>query len=53
MNKEVNIVVSPEVGADMNALSAQVAHKLGISKQKLTHVEILRRSVDARRRPIR
>ena len=53
MNKEVNIAVSPEVGADMNALSAQVAHKLGISKQELTHVEILRRSVDARRRPIR
>ncbi len=37
----------------MNALRAKVARKLGIAEQKLTHVEILRRSVDARRRPIR
>ncbi len=33
--------------------AAKVARKLGIAEHKLTHVEILRRSVDARRRPIR
>ncbi len=53
MKKELQITVAPEVAADENALRAKVANKLGIAKQKLTHVEILRRSVDARRRPIR
>ena len=53
MKKELHIVVAPRVGADMNALRAKVARKLGIAEQKLTHVEILRRSVDARRQPIR
>jgi hypothetical protein len=53
MKKELNIVVAPEVGADMNALRAAVAHKLGVAEKKLTHVEILRQSIDARRQPIR
>ena len=53
MKKELHIVVAPEVAADKNALRAKVARKLGIAEQKLTHVEILRRSVDARRQPIR
>jgi uncharacterized FAD-dependent dehydrogenase len=53
VKKELQIAVAPDVAADMNALRAQVARKLGIAQQKLTHVEILRRSVDARRRPIR
>ena len=38
---------------DENALRAKVAKKLGVAEKKLTHVEILRRSVDARRSPIR
>ena len=53
MKKELQIAVAPEVAADMNQLRAKVARKLGIAEQKLTHVEILRRSVDARHRPIR
>ena len=53
MKKELHIAVAPEVGADEKALRAKVARKLGIAEHKLTHVEILRRSVDARRRPIR
>lgn len=53
MKKELNIAVAPEIGTDTDALKAKVARKLGISKKKLTHVEIVRRSIDARRRPIR
>jgi uncharacterized FAD-dependent dehydrogenase len=52
MKKELSITVSPEVGADSNALRAEVARKLAIPQEKLTHVQVLRRSVDARRRPI-
>lgn len=53
MKKEVHITVAPEIAADMKALRAKVAHKLGIAERKLTHVEILRQSIDARRQPIR
>ncbi len=53
MKKELHIVVAPEVGADTTALRAKVARQLGVTVQELTHVEILRRSIDARRRPIR
>jgi len=53
MKKELQIAVAPEVGADENALRVKVARKLGIAVHKLTHVEILRQSVDARRKPIR
>ena len=53
MKKELSITVAPEVGADMKALRAVVARKLGVAEKKLTHVEILRQSIDARRQPIR
>ncbi|MFK7802899.1 MAG: NAD(P)/FAD-dependent oxidoreductase [Anaerolineae bacterium] len=53
MKKELNLSVDPEVGTNIAALRAQVANKLGIAEKKLTHLEILRRSIDARRRPIR
>ncbi len=53
MQKELQISVSPEIAADMNALRAKVARELRVAEKKLTHVEILRQTVDARRRPIR
>lgn len=53
MKQELQLLVQPEVWADKSALKARVAQELGIAASALTHVEILRQSVDARRRPIR
>ena len=53
MEKEIQLVVAPEVAADMRALRVHVARALGLAEKNLTHVEILRQSVDARRKPIR
>ena len=52
MKRELELVVTPEIGADMNALRAKVARKLGLAEEELTHIEVLRHSIDARHRPI-
>ena len=52
MKTELQLVVTPDVNADTNALRAKVAKKLGIAVEEITHIEILRQSVDARHSPI-
>ncbi len=53
MEKKIQLMVAPEEAADMAALRVQVARASGLAEEQLTHIEILRQSVDARRKPIR
>lgn len=50
MPKELQIRVSPEVAAKPKLLKQHIATEQGIPAEEITHVEILRRSVDARPR---
>lgn len=53
MQKELNIQVSPEVAANTQALVPFVSKSLAVSSSEITHVEILKRSIDARQRTIK
>jgi len=53
MQKEFQLQVDPEVAADSSKLSINVAHKIGIPVDEITHIKILRRSVDARKKAIK
>ncbi|MDZ7605523.1 MAG: FAD-dependent oxidoreductase [Cyclobacteriaceae bacterium] len=53
MQKEIVLDVLPEVAADAEQLRKAVSAKAGIDQKEIRHVEILRRSIDARRKPVR
>lgn len=53
MQKELVLDVSPEVAAEELQLREAVSAKAGIDQKEIRHVEILRRSVDARRKPVK
>lgn len=53
MSKEIQLTVSPAEAADATLLKAAVAQEIGVDLNTLTAIKILRRSIDARRRPIR
>lgn len=53
MQKEISIQVSPEVASNKNALYHFVSKKSGISFNEIRHVEILKRSIDARQKSIK
>jgi uncharacterized FAD-dependent dehydrogenase len=53
MQKEFQIRVSPEVAADGDLLNRAVSRKGGFSLQEIRHVEILKRSIDARQKAIK
>jgi len=53
MQKEIVLDVLPEVAADEEQLHKAVSAKAGIDQKEIRHIEILRRSVDARRKPVR
>ncbi len=53
MQKEVVLQVTPEVAAHEEALKKAVARKTGTSTEDIRHVEILKRSIDARQRNIK
>lgn len=53
MRKEFQTSVPPEVAADPVRLSEHVRSKLKTGKESLRHVEILRRSIDARGRSVK
>jgi uncharacterized protein len=48
--KEIEIRLSPEEAHDNTAILKAIAFKAGISEKKITDVQILRRSIDARGR---
>ena len=53
MRKELQLQVAPEISADADLLKTAVSRKAGIALQEIRHVEILKRSIDARQRAIK
>ncbi|KAA1246151.1 NAD(P)/FAD-dependent oxidoreductase [Aquimarina sp. RZ0] len=53
MQYEFTIQVSPETAADFEKLRFQVARKNGIPTQEIRHINILKRSIDARQKIIK
>lgn len=53
MQYEFTIQVSPEVAAHSDRLQDSVAKKNGIPKAEIRHIQILRRSIDARQKAIK
>ncbi|CAN5313426.1 hypothetical protein BH23BAC3_BH23BAC3_19210 [soil metagenome] len=52
MQKELQLRVVPEVAADKEKLQNYISGKTDISHQDICHVEILRRSIDARQKQV-
>lgn len=53
MNKEFQLQVLPEVAEDASALKSYISETTGIDKEEIRHVEILKKSIDARQRTIK
>ncbi len=53
MIKELNIQVSPEIAALEEALYQEVSKLSGIPKNDIRHIEIIKRSIDARQKTIK
>lgn len=53
MQKEISIQVSPEQAAQPSLLKTQVSRHSGVPQSDIRHVEVLKRSIDARQRKIR
>lgn len=53
MQKEFQIQVDPEVAGNPSTLVTVVAKKFGLPKDEIRHIEILRRSIDARKKPVK
>ncbi len=53
MRIELQIQVSPEAAASQDKLRLQAARKSGLDAGKIRHVEILKRSIDARQKQIK
>lgn len=53
MQKEFQIQVDPEVAGNSSTLVTVVAKKFGLPKDEIKHIEILRRSIDARKKPVK
>ncbi len=53
MQKEFSIQVSPETAGNAIALQHTIARETGIPFQEIKHIEILKRSIDARQRAIK
>ena len=53
MQKEINIQVSPEQAADSTLLKSALSRHAGFPVNEIRHIEILKRSIDARQRKVR
>lgn len=53
MQKEVNLQVSPEIVGNEEAFKKAVARKVAIPFKEIRHVEVVKRSIDARQRAIK
>ncbi len=50
MQKELQIRVLPEVAGESHLLEEYIIDKEGLASEDLRHIEVLRRSIDARAR---
>ncbi len=53
MRKKFSVQVSPEMAATPATLHSFLAKKMGVSLRDITHVEILKRSIDARQKRVK
>jgi uncharacterized FAD-dependent dehydrogenase len=53
MIKEYELQVLPEVAANPADLKQTIARKFGLPFNDISHVEIVRKSVDARKKPVK
>ena len=53
MQKEFQTAVLPEIAGDPSKLKAHISSVAGVSKSELRHIEVLRRSIDARSRKVK
>ena len=53
MQQEINIQVSPEEASNNDLINEIVCQKLSLSKEEINHIEILKRSIDARQKRIK
>lgn len=53
MQKELQLRVSPEIAGEPDLLKAHISASSGISENEIRHIEILKRSIDARQRAIK
>ncbi len=53
MYKEINISLSPEVASEKKLYKKEIAKKILLNEENITDIEILKRSIDARRRDVK
>ena len=53
MQKEIQLTVRPEVAGEPDQLRRQVSASVGVQPEEIRHLEILRRSIDARGRRVK
>ena len=53
MIKTVQIQVSPEQAQKKTLLKKKISHDFNIKKEEIKHIEIIKRSIDARQRNIK
>jgi hypothetical protein len=52
MQKELQLRVFPEIAGQPYELKAFVSNKVGISESEIRHIEIIKRSIDARQKQV-
>ncbi len=52
MIKDLDILVSPKKAGDTEEIKNSIARKLSVRNTDINHISVLRRSVDARQRPV-
>lgn len=53
MQQELHIQVSPETAHNEDQLKSYVSKLIGLSKNEISHIEILKRSIDARQKSVK
>ena len=53
MPTEIQLRVKPKIAATAELLEREVAFQLKISKNQIQHIEILKRSIDARQKAVK
>jgi len=53
MQKEYQVVLLPEEAANPSLVRAKVSKKFGIADNEIRHIEVLHKSIDARKRPVK
>lgn len=53
MQQELHIQVSPETAHNEDQLKSYVSKQIGLSKNEISHIEILKRSIDARQKSVK